>query len=407
MTFRRVVELLGSLRLTVALLAASVPLIFFATLDQVELGLPATMAKYFHSVIAPWQYPENWPGGAWLKIIALPVPGGLLLGPLFFLNLLAAPFRHFRRSWKAGGLMLIHGGLLALLVGQTATDLFQRDGYVWFEIGQSRQYVTSFVRDEFFLTDTSAPDLDRVIAVDFDHLIENATSGFALPGTPFRLVPRTLVRHAGLQGSAHGTPTVPIASRGLGAEQGLQILPAPVPTGLDERATPAAVVELLAGTESLGTWLVSSLLDDRYPPQEVTFNGRTYHLGLRPSQTPLPFSLELLDFKHDKYPGTEIPRHFSSRVRLVDRAHGEDREVDISMNRPLRFGGYSFYQSAFGTDTTGRPDRASRLHAVRNPSRLVPYVACSLITAGLLWHLGLALLRRRSANAPASGPTPS
>ena len=33
----------------------------------------------------------------------------------------------------------------------------------------------------------------------------------------------------------------------------------------------------------------------------------------------LPFSLTLIKFSHDIYPGTDIPKNFSSRVRLPPR----------------------------------------------------------------------------------------
>ncbi len=51
------------------------------------------------------------------------------------------------------------------------------------------------------------------------------------------------------------------------------------------------------------------------------------------------FALTLLDFTHDRYAGTDIPKNFSSRVRLVDPERGENREVLISMNDPLRYRG--------------------------------------------------------------------
>jgi len=402
MNFRRLVDVAGSLRLTVALLAASVPLILAATLDQVELGLPVTLSKYFHSVIAAWHYPESWYGGSWLKWLSLPIPGGLLLGPLLFINLIAAPLRQGMPQMRRGGLLLIHGGLLILLIGQTATDLLQRDGYVWFEIGETRAFVTSFTRDEVYLIDQTDPAHDRVTAIDFEALQRADSNGLALPGGTFRIVPRVIAPHALLQAPGHGTPSVPLANRGLGFERGFQIMPTPVPTALNDRATPAAVVEIFAGTQSMGTWLISSVLDERFPPQRFEHAGRTYEVGLRATRSPLPFSLTLVDFQHDRYPGTNIPRNFSSRIRLVDPARSEDREVEIRMNQPLRHGGYSFYQSAFGTDSAGRPDRASRLHAVSNPSRWVPYIACSVITIGLLWHLGLALLNVRGR--PATPP---
>jgi hypothetical protein len=109
----------------------------------------------------------------------------------------------------------------------------------------------------------------------------------------------------------------------------------------------------------------------------------------------MPFSLRLLEFKHDKYPGTDIPKNFSSRVRLQRPDTGEDREVLIFMNNPLRYAGETFYQASFDPD-----DRGSVLQVVHNPGWLTPYLACGLVGVGLLiqflMHL-IPFLKRRNS----------
>ena len=92
-----------------------------------------------------------------------------------------------------------------------------------------------------------------------------------------------------------------------------------------------------------------------------------------------PYHISLLDFSHDKYPGTEIPRNFSSRVRIDNPVTGEDREVLIYMNHTLRYDGATFYQASYDTDDLG-----SVLQVVRNPSWLTPYLSCVLVGVGLL-----------------------
>ena len=51
----------ASLRLTVVLLAFSMVLIFFGTLDQVEYGIWHTQKLYFESFLVVWSYPEQAP----------------------------------------------------------------------------------------------------------------------------------------------------------------------------------------------------------------------------------------------------------------------------------------------------------------------------------------------------------
>ncbi len=133
----RLIRFLASLRLTVWLLLGSMLLVFFGTLDQVELGVRGAQMKYFESIIATWGYPADWPLGQWLRAVYLPIPGGYLLGPLLVLNLACAHFRHFRLRWSLGGIVLIHLGVLLLILSQLATQLLQEEHYIWFQEGQS------------------------------------------------------------------------------------------------------------------------------------------------------------------------------------------------------------------------------------------------------------------------------
>ena len=81
--------------------------------------------------------------------------------------------------------------------------------------------------------------------------------------------------------------------------------------------------------ESLGDQICSVIIK----PQEFTYRGHTYQLALRPVRFYKPFSIELQKFSHDRYAGTDIPKNFSSRIRVRRADTGEDREVLIRMNR--------------------------------------------------------------------------
>jgi len=142
----------------------------------------------------------------------------------------------------------------------------------------------------------------------------------------------------------------------------------------------------------MGQWLVSGHLD----AQSFSFADRVFQIMLRPVRHYQPFSLQLLNFNHAVYRGTDIPKDFSSRVRLHRPATGEDRETLIYMNNPLRYAGETFYQASFDQDNAG-----SILQVVRNPGWLTPYVSCALIGLGMvvqfLSHLFPFLKRRTRA----------
>jgi hypothetical protein len=165
----------------------------------------------------------------------------------------------------------------------------------------------------------------------------------------------------------------------------------PRETVMERRDMPSGIVELLAPQGSLGTYLVSAFL---VRPPELTFNGHAFVLELRPERFYKSFSLHLVEFKHDNYPGTDIPKNFSSRVRLQRPETGENREVLIYMNNPLRYWGETYYQASFDSD-----DKGTILQVVHNPSWLTPYFACVLVAVGLViqfsTHLfGFAMKRR-------------
>lgn len=112
----------------------------------------------------------------------------------------------------------------------------------------------------------------------------------------------------------------------------------------------------------------------------------------------LPFALELVDFEKVTHPGTDIPKSFTSRVE-ISAGGGHSRKAVIAMNRPLRAGGYAFYQSAYAEEEDGA--ESSTFSVVRNSGRWLPYAASALLFLGLAWHF-LAMIVRDRNRAPAA-----
>lgn len=369
---------LGSLRLTVWLLAFSMLLVFFGTLDQVRIGIRGAQQIYFESIVAVWRYPETWPMGEVLRHLPLPMPGGYVVGPLLALNLVCSHIRHFRFRWGIVGISIIHAGVLLLLIGQLVTNLFQKDHYMWLDEGESANFVRSFHEDELYVTRYKAGGRAGVHAYDFASL--EAGEEREVEGTPLRLRIHQTLPNAEIRAGA-GEEWGAVATRGLAAELSLQAREIPSFHSANQRDTRAAVVEVLHGRESLGKWLVANVFEDRFPEQVFTVAGERYAVGLRYERTYLPFSVTLEQFTHERYPGTEIPKQFASQVTIADPGGGETLETKIFMNHPLRYGGMTFYQASFA-----KQDTASMFHVVQNPGRHLPYVACLMVTAGLFYQ---------------------
>lgn len=375
-----------SLQLTVVLLILSLLLVFVATLDQVNLGIWAVQEKYFRSFFVLWRLPGS--------NVVIPVfPGGYFIGGLLLINLIAAHVYRFALSFRKLGIQLVHSGLILLLIGELVSGIMQKESSMRLEEGETKQYSESFRENEFVLLDKTNPDYDEVVAIPEAVLAQAGSLQHAK--LPFQVKVKAYYPNASLQmGEPSERPGGPVATNGIGTR--VQVIPLALTYKQDERNLPAAFVEIVGPAGIVGTWVVSPVVG---MPQTFTFEGRTWELTFRFKRSYKPFSLTLLKFSHDKYPGTEIPKNFSSRVRVKSDDGIDDHEVLIYMNNPLRHGGLTFYQAGFEKN-----DRVTILQVVRNPGWLLPYIACVMMGLGLLiqfsFHLVGFVRKRSAATAP-------
>jgi hypothetical protein len=369
----RLISFFTSLRLTVVCLALGLVLVFWGTLAQVDLGLYKAQNEFFRSFIIYWG-----PKGASWRIPVF--PGGYLVGGVLVLNLIASQIRRFTFTASKAGLWMVHVGLILLLLGQLLTDLLSRESTLHLRNGEARNYSETEREAELAVIDATEPDADKVVAIPQAAL---ASQKSIRPGDmPFTLQVKRFFANSQVINRASNAVEPPAATQGIGPRAAVQELPRV--TDMDHRDVPSAVVEIVTPAGSLGTWLVSEYVEQ---PQDFTVNQRKYQLTLRPRRHYKPYSIQLLKFQHDVYPGTDIPKNFSSRVLLQHPQTGEKREVLIFMNSPLRYSGETYYQSGFDPDNQG-----TILQVVHNPSWLTPYLSCVLVGVGLIVQFATHLL---------------
>lgn len=378
----RFVGIFTSLRLTVVLLALGLVLVFWGTVAQVHLGLYKAQNEFFRSFLIYWQ-----PQGSALRIPIF--PGGYLVGGLLMINLFAAHFRYYQPGKRKIGIMMIHLGVVLLLAGQFLTDMLSTESSMHIRMGGSKNYSEADRSYELAITDTTDAKADKVVVIPARRLQQPGDITHA--ELPFTLRVKSFYVNSSLTEKAAEGYTEVKASAGIGA--GVWWREVPHETEMSKRDMPSGLIELVTPQGALGSYLVSAYLAR---PETFTHNGRRYLLELRAVRFYKPFTLHLVEFRHDKYPGTEIPKNFSSRVRLERPDKSENREVLIYMNNPLRYNGETYYQASFDTDNQG-----TILQVVRNPSWLTPYFACVLVGLGLvvqfISHLmGFAAKRRNS-----------
>ena len=403
----RALKFLTSLRLTVVLLCLALLLVFGGTLAQVQLGLYQVQSEFFRSFFIYWH-----PAGSHFRI---PVyPGGWLLGALLFVNLIAAHVKRFELSWKKSGIFLTHLGLIMLLAGQFMTERFQTESLMRIKVGGTKNYSEDSRHNELAVIDTTSPDKDEVTAIPETLLTPGAEIKPA--SLPFTIRVKEFLPNSTPTGPmVTNTPVKLNSSRGLGAR--LPFAPARLATSMDTENVPAALVEVTSDKGPVGDWIVTTWLtkypelnilkgevgqmfgDELEQPQSFEFNGHTYEMALRPIRYYKPYTVTLKQFTHEVYAGTDVPKNFASLVHLNDPTKGDDRDVLIHMNTPLRHAGDTLFQSGFDEN-----DTVTILQVVHNPASATPYVACSVVAIGLLAQFGMHLFgfaRKRLAPAPA------
>ena len=369
---------LASLRLTIVCLACGMFIVFVGTLDQVQIGVYEAQLRYFKSFFLYFTLP-----GSQFRIPYF--PGGYTLGAVLLVNLIAAHLARFKFTWKKSGIQILHSGLILLLIGQLVTSLFEEESQIQLDQGQTKNYSESPYFDELAIIDQSKPDSDEVISVPANRLIKGQT--ISLPVSGLQLQVDESYENAALI-NPNQLPSANYPHLRLGPMAVAVAIPKTYKQ--NEQNQPTAAVTLVKDGQPLGSWVLSSGF-----PQPVQFKvgSDPFAIVFRPKRYYRPFSVTLEEFKHDRYAGTDVAKNFSSKVRLVDPSAHENREALIYMNHPLWYSDLILYQAGFGNN-----DQTTVLQVMKNPSRLIPYIACGMMALGLVIQFGMHLVsfvRRR------------
>ena len=369
------------LKTTLFCLICFLIIIFWGTLSQVHLGIYLTQKKFFQSFFIFWEIIPDF---------NIPIfPGGTLIGIILFINLFTVIFINKLYTLKKLGLLTIHLGVMTFLLGGGLTSFLGIESQLSIEEGETKNYSEDIRKIELAIIDRANPDYDQVISIP--QSILKKQNVISHPQIPFELIIKSYLPNAKLTTNSSNKTQVnlPHVTKGIGTE--IYVNPNSVFTQDNLVNLVTVFVEIVSQGTSLGTWLLSRAIEN---PQTVVFHNNEFDLILRPVRYYTPYSLTLKDFNHDIYPGTDIPKNFSSLVHLNDQEKQEMRDVLIYMNHPLRYRGKTYYQASFGKN-----DTLSILQVVQNPAWLFPYLACFLVTAGLIFQFLSYLIRFSKKNS--------
>lgn len=370
----RVIEFFSSFALATTILFFLFIITWVGTLEQVENGLHVAVKEYFESFYAVY----------WLKgAIPIPLPGGILLLSLLFLNIVCGGIIRLRKKPNTIGILISHLSIAFLILAGAVSFLFKKDGNMALWPGDSSNLFQSFHN---WVVEIKELESDGDVWIIKDkHLrdLEGSKSRtFFKEGLPFEVKFYGFVRNSELaianSGSSGGQPVV----------DGFYLKKMADATENEMNVSGVLCEVISKDGDKIGESVVTF-----HPSGKVfTFEaeGRKFAIEMNRERWEVPFTVTLDKFVHEVYPKTNKPRVFRSEITRTE--NGVDEVVKISMNEPMRYKGYTFFQASWGPQGAGPDDpKFSQFEVAKNPSDHWPLWSCIAAFIGLALHFSMSL----------------
>ena len=337
-------------------------LIVMGTITQKDLGLYDATQKYFSSLIL------------WLGPV--PTPGGITTIGVIFISLTVKFLFYSQWHKKRIGIILTHLGILLLILGGIITAISNKEGFMIIPEGRNINAIAHYYDRVLEISDTK----DTKNIFNFDAL----EKGQVIKASNLKIKILEKCDNCG----ARAPTGIYKNLQGLAANMELY----PRPSEKQKEANFSGLVLDVTTHNSddaqAGTYIVMEDI-----PNNPIFNlsDNKIEISLKRATRTLPFSIFLKDFRKINYAQTDKAKEFESDIVIHD--NGITWPHTISMNKPLRYKGYTFYQSSFEQ----LPDvEVTVLNVVQNSGRAFPYISTLIIFLGLLIHLIIHLERRKN-----------
>lgn len=348
----RLYEWLCSAKLLHFVMPALMIYLVVGTVAQKYIGLYEATKLFFAS-------PIYWLG-------PVPLPGMPVFVALIALNLIFKVA--FKSPWTKhnAGIIITHIGAIALLVGGLLTAMFSSEGYIALAEGETKGLVSDYHIREFVITD----DAGNIYALQ-NHNDIHIGQIIAPQNVPFKIKILETCRNCAISLREEKSENM------QGMAKQMQLSDAPLRQKNEENM--AGMTFQIIHPDHQEIFVA---IEDVPQIPRVSVQDKEYSFILRRQIRPLPFKIELIDFEKQSYKGTDMAKSYTSKVRIIDG----DLQWDsvISMNAPLRYKGYTFFQSSFFATNSGE---VSVLAVVWNVGRAFPYIAGFVMGFGLLLHM--------------------
>jgi cytochrome c biogenesis protein ResB len=115
--------------------------------------------------------------------------------------------------------------------------------------------------------------------------------------------------------------------------------------------------------------------------RQVAVSGRNVYVNFGKKRITLPFQLKLNRFHIGMDPGTRKAASYESLVTVQQGGQSIGEATKISMNEPLHYGGYTFYQASYSLEE-GRPP-VSVFSVNYDPGRWIKYLGSLILVLGI------------------------
>jgi len=336
-------------------------LLVLGTIAQRYIGLYQSQKIFFGSFVL-------WVG-------FFPLPGAYTTLGIIALGLCAKLLLKSPLKKHKAGTLIAHASMLLLLLGGLITAISREEGYMVLGDNDSSHQVLDYHQRELAIIKNG--DVVEAIPHGELHIGKVITD----PGIPFSIT----ISNYCYQCKATARQNPDISLRGLAAK--MDITSAPLDQ--EDAKNQSGVVFSISGAskEADGSYLSYEALNQQ---PEFTIGKDKYQVLMRQSERDIPFTIHLLHFDKVEYPGTNVARSYQSQVEVIDGALKWNALIE--MNQPLRYRGYTLYQSSF-IENDGK--LFTVLAVVKNSGALFPYLAVLTLCIGLVIHLIIVFSRKK------------
>jgi hypothetical protein len=313
-------------------------LLIIATIAQKYIGIEIAKDKFLLSYFI------------WLYFI--PLPGGMLILIIIFLNLVS---KTILSPWKKGkiGHLISHIGSILIFISALFTYQFVKEGYITLAHSQQQNYFSDYDKvnleiefkgkkillSEQQLKKKKEISLSPAISVQINDFFINAT-----------IDENRIIKNKKSE---------------LEAEDNLQ----------------AVYLSVIANKEIRKIFLINKVQNIKH----VEIDSQNIKFRLLKRRYDLPFTVKLIKFEKITYPGTDIASSYQSFVKITDPDNIYNGKYLIRENNPLRIKDYSIFQSSFLINEENQTQ--SILLVVKNFTRLMPYLAFICLLFGLIIYV--------------------